>query len=212
MASLLDSFVFGAVNSVHCAAMCGPLALACGGGHGAAAAYHLARLSSYTLLGLGIGAFGRSLGADALGPTAPIATLVLGIAVLLFAVTGDRLAVKLPLVGPLLARLTRWCGRQPPALRGATLGALTPLLPCGLLWAAVAAAALAGSGAGGAVVMGGLALGSLPLLWLVQGPVGRAVRGWSTGTADLVRRLAMGLAAGALLWRGVAGLQGGCCH
>src|SRR5262249_5366928 len=113
---------------------------------------------------------------------------------------------------PLLHRLAAWSTRQGPLQRGAALGLMTPLLPCGLLWAACAAAAIAGSAGDGALVMAAFALGGLPLLVLVQGPLGGLLRRLAAPKLDLVRRGAMALCAGLLLWRGVVGLHGSCCH
>jgi sulfite exporter TauE/SafE len=131
---------------------------------------------------------------------------------LLFALTGERGALKLPWLGTLLHRIAGWSARQGPVRRGAALGLLTPLLPCGLLWAACAAAAIAGSASDGSLVMAAFALGGLPLLVLVQGPLGGLVRRLSAARLDLVRRAAMALCAGLLLWRGVLALRGACCH
>jgi sulfite exporter TauE/SafE len=44
------------------------------------------------------------------------------------------------------------------------MGALTPLLPCGLLYGVFAAALASGSFMGGALVLGAFALGGLPAL------------------------------------------------
>lgn len=213
MTPLLESFVFGAANSVHCACMCGPLALACGSRAGAMAAYQGARLTAYVLVGAVLGGVGSLLGTkELLGAPGPWIALLLGAALLLFALTGERGAVKLPWLGPLLHRGAAWSARRGPTARGAALGLMTPLLPCGLLWAACGAAAVTGSAPVGAQVMGGFALGSLPLLLLVQGPGAAVARHLAAGTTDLVRRGAMALAAGVLIWRGLTGLQGACCH
>ncbi|MBX3274522.1 MAG: sulfite exporter TauE/SafE family protein [Sandaracinaceae bacterium] len=56
----------GLASSVHCAAMCGPLAAVAGRTPRAAAAYHGARLASYALAGGIAGATGTLL-SDALG-------------------------------------------------------------------------------------------------------------------------------------------------
>lgn len=51
MTPWLDSFIFGTANSLHCACMCGPLALAFQGGTKGAVSYHLGRACSYGAVG-----------------------------------------------------------------------------------------------------------------------------------------------------------------
>ena len=106
-----------------------------------------------------------------------------------------------------VARARAWS----PARRGGALGAVTPLLPCGLLWAACAGAAVAGSPLGGGAVMLGFAAGSLPLLLFAQTRVGGLARRFGPHTLRRVQQAAMLLAAGTLVWRGVAALQGTSC-
>jgi hypothetical protein len=53
---------------------------------------------------------------------------------------------------------------HPPVARATMLGLLTTLLPCGWLYAFVAAAAATGSGPRGAVVMAAFWLGTLPVM------------------------------------------------
>ncbi len=213
MTALGESFLFGLANSVHCACMCGPLAMACGSRALPTCAYQGGRLVSYATTGALLGGIGSLLGSHALlGTPAPWVAMVLGASLLLFALTGERGALKLPWLGPLLHGIAGWSARQGPVRRGAALGLLTPLLPCGLLWAACAAAAIAGSAKDGALVMAAFALGGLPLLVLVQGPLGGLLRRLPASRLDLVRRGAMVLCAGLLLWRAVLGLHGSCCH
>ena len=68
MQPLFESFVFGMANSLHCACMCGPLALAFHGTQGPAAGgallYQSGRFASYATVGTGLGAAGAVLGAE----------------------------------------------------------------------------------------------------------------------------------------------------
>lgn len=209
----LESFVFGAVNSLHCACMCGPLALAFQCGAKGAIAYHITRTTSYTLLGVGLGGLGSVLGSQQLGtPTAYVA-FVLAAGLIALATIGERGAVSIPGLGNTLqtamARTRSWS----PVTRAGLLGLFTPLLPCGLLWAALAGATVAGSGVDGGKVMAGFALGSLPLLLLAQTQATRLARRFGPNSLRWLQRSAMILAAGMLIWRGVISLQGeSCCH
>src|SRR5438067_13624929 len=64
-ATPLAAFIAGAVTSIHCAGMCGPLTCAMFGRCGkresqrASAIYQGSRVVVYTLLGLALGAIGR---------------------------------------------------------------------------------------------------------------------------------------------------------
>jgi sulfite exporter TauE/SafE len=100
-----------------------------------------------------------------------------------------------------------------PARRALLTGLLTPLLPCGLLWAAFAAAAVAGSALGGGSVMIGFAAGSLPVLALAQTQASVLARRIGSRPLAFLQRGAMLLAAVMLVYRGIAGLTTGtCCH
>ncbi len=210
MTHLFDSFVFGAANSVHCACMCGPLALAFGGQSGTAT-YQLFRIASYALVGSALGATGAAFGSASFGVPAATTAYVLAAALVVLALKGERGAMKLPFFSRLLGRATAKGRGWPPIFRAGLLGALTPLLPCGLLWSACAGAAVAGSTLGGAEVMGGFALGSLPLLLLAQWNAPSLARRLSPTALVLVQRGAMLLAAATLVWRGIEASSGGCC-
>lgn len=211
MIPLADSFLVGVVNSLHCALMCGPLALSVHAGSGGALAYHVGRLISYGALGVVLGAVGSHLGSGELAtPTAWVA-FVLAAGLVLLALFGDRGAVKLPWIGGLLQRGLRRAQRLPPQRRGALLGLLTPLLPCSVLWYALAGAAVAGSWFGGGQVMLGFALGSLPLLFLAQSQALVLSRRFGPRTLQWIQRTAILTAAAVLVWRGVAVLQSGSC-
>ena len=212
MSLLIESFIFGAANSVHCACMCGPLAIAFGARPRDTTAYQMGRALSYSAVGTALGGSGALLGSHEVGvPTATVA-YVLAIGLVLLALVGERGSLKIPFLSRLLARATAKSRRLSPTLRAGLLGVCTPLLPCGLLWSACAAATVAGSAPNGAIVMLGFALGSLPLLVLAQWHAPSLARRLSPRTLKLVQTLAMLLAAVVLLWRGVLASQGGCCH
>jgi sulfite exporter TauE/SafE len=212
MSPFFESFVFGAANSVHCACMCGPLALSWGGGALGSAAWQGGRLLAYTLIGTGLGTFGVALGSDRIAtPTAWIA-FVLAAGLLLLATVGERGAVRIPGLGAAVQRVLQAGRALPPPGRALLLGAATPLLPCGLLWSACAGAAVAGSAADGAAVMAGFAAGSLPLLFVAQTRAASLARRFSPRALALVQRAAMLGVAALLVWRGATAFGGGCCH
>jgi hypothetical protein len=122
------------------------------------------------------------------------ASVVLVLVGLQLAGAGGWLARLEPLGAPLWRRLQPHAGRLLAArtLRGAYAAGLAwGWLPCGMVYAALAATAFAGGPAGGAVAMLAFGLGTLPAL-LAAGLGAARLRAW------LAQRRAR-LAAGALI-------------
>ncbi len=209
---LSDSFIFGLVSSLHCAGMCGPLASCFVEGRIASIAYHGLRLCSYSLLGAIAGSFGASLGAEQLGSAMPVVAWVLAGALIVFALFGESWLRVLPGGSQLANRVLRRAYRAPPLWRAGVLGAVTPLLPCGVLYVAIAAAAVSGSWSEGLVVTSGLALGSVPLLLLFHTQLHRLRRKLGVKMMTYIQKGIMLAAAGALVWRSAAGPSGCCGH
>ena len=181
MAALFMAGLAGGLS--HCTTMCGPFVLAqsaataehsLGGGvlrrlTGAALLpYHLGRALGYTLLGALAGGFGGLL-AQASGLRWLAAGLLLLAAVLMLAQASARLAALLPrLPAPRLpAALERGLGgllAAPTGWRGVRLGLLLSALPCGLLYAALAAAVASGSALAGGLAMLAFVAGTAPAL------------------------------------------------
>ncbi|MBS1580612.1 MAG: sulfite exporter TauE/SafE family protein [Bacteroidetes bacterium] len=176
-AFLPAAFVLGIAGSAHCIGMCGPIALAVprtGPGRGArwAAALLLngGRLATYVLLGAAVGAFGWGLRIAHLQQGVSVAAGVLLLTVLLvprvfrrWDPTG-RIALGIGRSRGILARNLR---RTAPEALFLT-GALNGLLPCGLVYMALIAAAAAGSVTGGMGFMALFALGTWPALIAVR--------------------------------------------
>ena len=169
------AFVAGLTTSLHCVAMCGPLACALSPARGdptdprtLITAYHVSRILGYTVLGLLAGAVGQAP-LMFLGETP--ARFLPWLFALFFLLVAFRLDKRLPRFGALL----RWQWQWREKLRGrsriaaaAGLGVATPLLPCGPLYFLVTLAAFSGSAARGAELMLAFAFGTLPLLWLAH--------------------------------------------
>lgn len=164
------------VGSPHCAGMCGGFVAFYAGQGGrrpwAHAAYNGGRLASYVALGLLAGALGA--GVDRMGAAAGVSrgaavlagTLMIawGAAALL-AAAGVRLpGPSAPALHGRLAAALRAVHGQPPEVRALVVGLLSTLLPCGFLYAFVAAAAATGSAAAGALVMAAFWLGTVPVM------------------------------------------------
>lgn len=214
-----QGFGFGVVNSLHCAGMCGPLAAFFAGAPLAMAGYHAARTLAYVTIGALAGTVGLAFGAHEWGHGGAWMALVLAAFLLAFAAGLERHVLRVPGAGRVLAAVVARTRALPVAWRAAAIGAVTPFLPCGLLYAAYSAAAVAGGPLAGATSMAGFALGLLPLLAFTQANLGWLDRRLGRARLRVVSRVLMVVAAAVLAWRGVAdlgaraaGLGGGCCH
>lgn len=200
MSAFAESFLLGLVQSLHCATMCGPLA-SCVGGSGAVT-WHAGRAASYAAAGVALGSLGSGLGTTQLASPGAVAALILAAGLLVTTVFGERV-LAIPGFGRIARPLLGAVMRLPLATRGLALGAVSVLLPCGLLWLALAAAAVSGGPVQGAVAMLGFVLGSLPLL--VGAQLGLAA------VPAPIRRLLPLVACALLVWRAWSGLWGHSC-
>ncbi len=175
MITLWAAFMTGLVGSLHCAGMCGPICLALPLGDStrtrthALLQYHAGRIGTYVLLGTFFGLLGagvRLAGFQSWLSVAAGAAMVV-IALLSIDVEG-KLARWLP-----LRHVTAWVHTQLAQLlrRGQAtglwrLGALNGLLPCGLVYLAIAGALTLGNAGWGALYLLAFGLGTLPLLMI----------------------------------------------
>ncbi|MBF9141610.1 sulfite exporter TauE/SafE family protein [Hymenobacter properus] len=171
---LLAGFLFGLLGSFHCVGMCGAIALALPGqrsGFGQLLTgrllYNLGRVSTYAALGAGAGLVGESLRLAGVQQGLSIAS---GVLILLLVAVPERhtgrLAAALGLARPLTWVKTTLAGlfqhNSWPALYAT--GLLNGLLPCGLVYLALAGALSAPGVTGAAAYMACFGLGTLPLM------------------------------------------------
>lgn len=170
----LTAMVAGAVASLHCVGMCGPLSctLINGGKKGSAlgghVSYHAGRLISYSFLGAVAGLLGSQVvtwfGANP-ARFAPWGFAVFFLALALgFDGWFTRWQAKRGIGRGLVQRAYRLSGYS----RGLGLGLATPLIPCGPLYLMLWATTMTGSWSDGALVMAAYAVGTMPLLLLAQ--------------------------------------------
>ncbi len=197
---MTELFLLGVCGQGHCVAMCSGLALAL---RRKTAAYQLGRLTGYMVVGALAGLVGVFAGG--------MRVWVLGLAGLVMVFMGFGLlgwAPKLP-AGPglWLARLMR---SKLAAGSAYGLGAASAMLPCGLLYAALARSAAAPTVLAGALGMGAFWLGTLPVLLAVRwlslrpGTAWARLAGWMT--------VGIGLSTLYRAWSVVSGASCGCCH
>lgn len=206
---IFTALILGLAGSLHCAGMCGPLALALpatGSGRvGFAAgrvAYTLGRITTYAVLGLVFGWVGRSL---ALFGIQRWLSLGAGVLLLLGLLLSTRWGLAAPAIA-VVSSLKRWMAQL---LRRRSMGTVflfgmvNGLLPCGLVYAAGAGATASGSVAGAVAYMAVFGLGTAPLM------LGLALsRNLLPGSFRLkLQRLipvSLALVAGLLIVRGLA--------
>lgn len=174
----------GLVTSVHCVTMCGTMVLsyAIKGDNGGPFvkrmfphfAYHTAKLASYVVVGLALGAIGSAFN---LGGIRGWVTVFAGSFMILM---GLNMTGKFPILRHLTLRPPKFLMKALQRVRRKAnadetagesslatpimFGSLTGLMPCGPLQAAQLAAAGTGSILGGAVAMLGFGLGTMPLM------------------------------------------------
>jgi sulfite exporter TauE/SafE len=177
-------FVLGLGTSLHCVSMCGPLVLtyAVKGEEDGPwyrkltpnVAYQGAKLVSYMIVGLLLGAVGGLFNLDALRP------YVYYLAGAFMIVLGLGMTGKVPWAARLTPRPPKWLMNTLLKMRRKsvtdaqeglhslatpiTFGLMTGLLPCGPLMAAQVAAAASGNAISGALGMAAFALGTAPLM------------------------------------------------
>ncbi len=180
--ALLGALSLGFLGSLHCVAMCGPIALAAcqrqSARGSAALGYFGGRLCGYAFVGALFGWAGMHL---MHWPLFGLAQRALWLAVAALALLkGVELFLGRPLWRPRVAWTEVFSPLRPflPALpkRGLALGLVTAVLPCGMLAMGWALAGSTGSPFAGAAVMAVLCLASTPALVasaLLAGPAGR---------------------------------------
>ncbi len=186
MTGHLAALVLGFAGSLHCVAMCGPLAGAVapafGRGIVAGTIYQAGRMSTYVLVGIAAGAAGGVLaGFAGLGRVVSVAAG----AVMLVTAAGQAARWRPAATGWWAGRLGRLLARAA-AIRAArprtsafAAGALNGALPCGLVYAAAIVAATAGNAVSGATLMLTFGAGTIPAMmaaWMATSFVPSTVR------------------------------------
>jgi sulfite exporter TauE/SafE len=177
-------FVLGLGTSLHCVSMCGPLVLtyAVKGEQGGPwhrkltpnIAYQLAKMVSYMIVGLLLGAVGGLFNLDGIRP------YVMFVAGAFMIVLGLGMTGRVPWAARFTPKPPRWLISALSKMRRkatadaaqgesalatpVVFGLMTGLLPCGPLMAAQVAAATSGNAVSGALGMAAFALGTAPLM------------------------------------------------
>ncbi|AMP70339.1 sulfite exporter TauE/SafE family protein [Ralstonia solanacearum] len=226
-AALLSVFLIALLGGVHCLAMCSGIALAAERAQPSVRivsrrrlgceqmVMHLGRLTTYTLLGAAMGALGATVWRQQWLPIqrglfALASTLLLVYGLLLLSRTAadawrvaglERVLGRLSAgLGAIVSRSGAMSLRTRSPLAGRYLTGLAwGLVPCGMVYGALAVALLAGNASSGAVVMLVFGAGTLPNLLMMSG-----LAGWLRGVSRM--RWARGIAGAGIAAFGIWGL------
>lgn len=230
---LLSMFLAGLVGSAsHCAAMCGPFVLAqtsetmsglkIGSGElrrlaGAALLpYHSGRALTYILLAVLLSLPLQMMSKLPQLQFIPAIALALGaLLFLLLAFRGLRGSLDDAglgggllggVLGSRLGRIAKPLFVRPWGWRGVGLGMVLGFLPCGLLYAAIGAAAATADPLAAAMSMAAFAFGTFPMLWLVGYLGGWAQRRWNRWARPVLPAIALlnAIVLGGMAWKLIA--------
>jgi uncharacterized protein len=178
MGDWIAGFIVGIGGSLHCAGMCGPLALALPAGPDGRwrfiigrLLYNAGRTMTYGILGILAGAAGRGL---LLAGAQQVVSIVLGLTLLLSVIVpalSRRLLPPLALPARITTYISAMLGRALQSSSGLTfllVGALNGLLPCGFVYVGLAAAVTLGDVVRAALFMVGFGFGTIPVMFAVS--------------------------------------------
>ncbi len=171
------AFTIGIVCSFHCVGMCGPLAMALPLSNnsfvaklGAAFIYNAGRIVTYAVFGLVFGLIGQTAALFGFQQWLSIGT---GALILLFIIMPKKYKMQSSTANyanGFFAGIRTRLGRLFTQKNNASLfviGLLNGLLPCGLVYMAVAGAIAAGDIVNSVLFMAAFGLGTLPVMWSI---------------------------------------------
>ncbi len=171
------AFIIGMVGSFHCVGMCGPLALALPLSSNSFAAkffgafiYNAGRIVTYSMFGLMFGLIGQTA---ALFNFQQWLSIITGALILLFIIIPKKYKMQTVASNRTTAFFTGirlklghlFTQKNKTSLF--VIGLLNGLLPCGLVYMAVAGAIASGSIGNSILFMAAFGLGTLPIMWSI---------------------------------------------
>ena len=175
---LYSAFIVGLLGSFHCLGMCGPLVLALPVHSNnkiqaitGRLLYNGGRILTYSLLGLAFGTFGESL---TIFTTQQKLSVAIGSFILVLILLPSQVAQSINFMSP-IARFTAGVKKQfASQFKQRTYkafflsGLLNGVLPCGLVYVALAGAIATGNSYSGMTYMALFGLGTLPIMLAVS--------------------------------------------
>jgi sulfite exporter TauE/SafE len=209
---MLAPLLIGLAGSFHCVGMCGALMMAIPMDAGVKRVlfgrmllYHSGRILMYVALGILFGILGQGflLAGFQKGLAIFSGLLLIGLAIMSWRF--EQLIVSLPGFGAFTQQLKKRLGNllnQKGLSALFSMGMLNGLLPCGMVYAALAGAIAQTNGIGGGIFMGMFGLGTLPLL-LVVIFAGKSMGHSMRLQLKWIQPVLLVLAGGLLLMRGL---------
>jgi len=178
----IATFLLGLTGSLHCVGMCGPLILAANSGRnklaGGLVLYHTGRIITYSFLGFIFGIFGTGLLLAGMQRWISISAgilLLFGLVISLLNGNNLKIGITRRFLTWLKSQFSRYLGGKSPLDRF-MLGILNGILPCGLVYVALAAALAADNMLQATLSMVIFGLATLPVL-AVFSALGRLLGG-----------------------------------
>ena len=171
------AFMIGVVGSFHCVGMCGPLALSLPLSNNSMVAkftgalmYNAGRIITYSFFGLVFGLIGQTA---ALFNFQQWLSIIIGVVILLFIIVPQKYKIQYSassyatgLFTKLRARLGKLFTQKNHSSLF-VIGLLNGLLPCGLVYMAVAGSLATGDVLESILFMAFFGLGTLPIMWSI---------------------------------------------
>ncbi len=172
------AFILGIAGSLHCIGMCGPLAMAVPGIYGqkinkwvGAWLYHTGRSVTYAVFGLIFGALGKSITLAGfqswVSILAGLVMIVLGL-IPFFQKAFEKFFSRVFTSLKINSLRGKLLNRPKSPVYVFLLGNINGLLPCGLVYVALAGALGMGNPLGGALFMFVFGLGTLPAMYFLS--------------------------------------------
>jgi sulfite exporter TauE/SafE len=174
---IIPGFIIGATGSLHCVGMCGPLSLALPTYHLSKKAklfslllYQTGRIITYSILGLLIGLAGTSIRITGYQQwfSITLGVIILTMAVLYFL---QKKAIRLAFINHFYLLIQKWIGRllknNTHAVSFLLLGIANGLLPCGMVYIALATTLSLAKITESVLFMAMFGAGTLPAMLLV---------------------------------------------
>jgi sulfite exporter TauE/SafE len=176
--TILAPLILGFAGSLHCVGMCGPLVLALP----LAAAekwqvirqmlvYHSGRILTYATLGILFGLLGKGMAVAGFQKTISIAAGLLMISMAFMTWGFESMLAVVPGFGKFTRSVQAHISalmRNHPGRATISMGMLNGLLPCGMVYAALAGAISSAGTLEGTIFMAVFGIGTLPLLLAVS--------------------------------------------
>ena len=176
MSDLLQAFLLGLLGSLHCVGMCGPIALALpvkqtswGTRLGSSLLYNSGRILTYSFLGLLLGLLGMGLYMWGIQRWVSIGMGTVMVVWVLIQLFSNR-SLNVPGSGGLMSGYKKVFGglfTNRTYISVFIIGLFNSLLPCGLVYIALAGAVVCKSALSGALYMFLFGLGTIPALLAV---------------------------------------------